>query len=195
MLEVADENKILRLLNNRWLLIASLLLFALVLNREGDRMPTGNEFVYLLYFFKAWHLSTYLPTDWTFQEPTAGHAVFNYTTGWLTRLVSLTSAAWAGRLCSWVATCIGLFRLGRHYKIPPWAVWGGIVLWLLQRQSTVTGEWMIGSFEAKVIAYPCLLFAIDAALSGRNILAGRCAASLFPITPRSACGAGRPWVL
>jgi hypothetical protein len=160
------------------LLIGSLLAFALVLNREGDRMPTGNEFVYLLYFYKAWH-PQFLAGDWTFLEPTAGHAIFNLTTGWMTRLLSLEHAAWIGRGLSWIATFIGLFRLGRYFKIAPVAVWLGILLWLLEKQSLVTSDWMIGTFEAKVIAYPCLLFAIDAALSRRPLLAGVLAGIAF----------------
>jgi len=168
---ISSYPRLVGLLNNRWLLIGSLLLFALVLNREGDHMPTGNEFIYLLYFFKAWH-PKFLATDWTFQETTAGHAIFNYATGWLTLLMPLKAAAWVGRVCSWAATFIGLFRLGRHFRIPPWAIGAGILLWLLQRQSPVTGEWMIGTFEAKVIAYIFLLFGIDAAIRGKNLLAG-----------------------
>jgi hypothetical protein len=164
--------------NHRWVLIASLLAFALVLNREGDRLPTGNEFVYLLYFYHAWH-PHFLPGDWTFTEGTAGHAIFNLTTGWMTLRLSLEHAAWLGRLISWIATFIGLFQVGRHFKIPPIAVWAGIVLWLLERQSLVTGDWMIGTFEAKVIAYPCLLFAVDAVLSGNPLLAGVLAGAAF----------------
>jgi hypothetical protein len=170
VLPVTGPSKVPTVINNRWLLSGSLFLFALLLNREGDRFPTGNEFVYLLYFWKAWH--PFLPTDWTFQENTAGHAIFSQSLGWMSVILPLSAATWIGRFACWVATFIGLFRLGGHYKIPPWAVWVGIVLWLLQRQSPVTGEWMIGSFEAKVIAYPCLLFAIDAVLTDRTVLAG-----------------------
>jgi hypothetical protein len=168
--QTLGQNKPLQWINNRWLLMGSLLLFALLLNREGDRFPTGNEFIYLLYFWKAWH--PYLSTDWTFQETTAGHAIFNIALGWTTRLMSLKAATWVGRVVSWVFTFAGLFRVGRHFKIPPWAVWVGIILWLAQKQSPVTGEWMVGSFEAKVVAYPCLLFAIDAVLMDRSLLAG-----------------------
>ena len=171
VLETRRDFKLPAWINNCWLLIGSLMAFALVLNREGDRFPTGNEFVYLLYFFKAYH-PAYLAGDWTFKEPTAGHAIFNYALGWLTLLMPLRAATWLGRVVCWLAGYFGLFRVGRHFRIPPWAVWVGILLWLLQRQSPVTGEWMIGSFEAKVIAYPCLLFAIDAALRDRVLLAG-----------------------
>jgi hypothetical protein len=153
------------------LLYGSLLAFALVLNREGDRVPSANEFIYMLYFWKAWH-PAFLATDWTFQETTAGHAIFNYAFGWMTLLMPLVTAAWIGRVVCWVATFIGLFRVGRHYKLQDWAVWLGILLWLLQRQSPVTGEWLIGTFEAKTIAYPALVFAIDAALSERFLIGG-----------------------
>jgi hypothetical protein len=166
------------LLQNHWLLLGSLMFFALVLNREGDRVPNGNEYVYLLYFWKAWHPS-FLATDWTFKEPTAGHAVFNFSLGWLTLLMPLSVVVWLGRLSCWAATFLGLFRLGGHFKIPPLAVWAGLLLWLCERQAPVASEWMIGTFEAKVIAYPCLLFAIDAALADRTLLAGVLAGIAF----------------
>ncbi len=114
-----------RYANNFYLQMATLLLFALTLNREGDRVPSGNELVYLLYFLKAYHPHV-LATDWTFQETTAGHGFFNYTTGWLTRLMSLESAAWVGRVSCWVLSFAGLLRVGRNFKIPPG--WSGSAL-------------------------------------------------------------------
>ncbi len=164
--------------DNRWLLIASLMLFAALLNREGDHMPSANEFVYLLYFYKAWH-PQFLAGDWTFKEATAGHAIFNLTTGWMTVKLSLERAAWIGRILGWFATFVGLFQVGRHFKLSPLSIWAGILLWLMEKQSLVTGDWMIGTFEAKVVAYPCLLFAIDAALSERPLVAGILAGIAF----------------
>ena len=151
--------------------MVTLMTFALLLNREGDRVPSGNEFIYLLYFFKRWH-PKFLSTDWTFQEPTAGHAVFNYTTGWLTLIMNLEAAAWVGRVLCWFGVFAGLLRLGRNFKIPSCAIWAGILLWLMEGQSMVTQEWMVGTFEAKCIAYICLLFSIDAALNGKLLRAG-----------------------
>jgi hypothetical protein len=40
----------------------------------------------------------------------------------------------------------------------------GILLWLGAGQTVVDGEWMIGTFEAKCLAYICLLFALDGLL-------------------------------
>jgi hypothetical protein len=158
-----------RLVNNYWLHFGTLFLFALLLNREGTWVPSGNENIYLLYLWKGWHHS-FLATDWTFQEPTAGHPVFNFLFGWLTRLMPLEVVGWIGRLCSWSVLLIALMRIGRHFRITPWMVWTGIMLWLIQRQSFVSNEWIIGTFEAKCVAYACLLFAIDQVLEGKLIL-------------------------
>jgi hypothetical protein len=168
---LSRPNALIDLVNRRSFQLGSLLLWALLMNREGVRVPNGNEFVYLLYFYKAWH-PHFLSADWTFQEATAGHAIFNWTTGWLTLLMPLEWAAWLGRFCVWTGAFVGLMRVGSHFKIPSWAVWMGIILWLVQRQAPVTVEWIVGTFEAKCIAYIFLLFAMDAALRSRNLLAG-----------------------
>lgn len=151
--------------------LAIFLALALFVNRGGNPVPSGNEWVYLLYFYKGWHPS-FLSNDWTFQEPTAGHAVFNYSLGWMTRLMSLWAAAWVGRVCCWVLSFVAIIRLGRWYGISAWAVFAGMLLWMAQRQSIVTSDWMVGTFEAKCVGYICLFFALDAALAGRMVLAG-----------------------
>jgi hypothetical protein len=148
---------------------ALLLGFALVLNREGNRVPGGNEQVYLLYLVKAWH-ARFLATDWTFQEPTAGHPVFNFVFGWPTLFMSVEALAWIGRLTSWTAVFAALMRIGRQFRIPSWLAATGILLWLIQRQSFVSNEWIIGTFEAKCAAYACLLWAIDSILRGRVVV-------------------------
>jgi hypothetical protein len=172
---------VLRCANDFRLQLLTLLAFSLFLNREGDRVPSGNELVYLLYFFKAYHPHL-LATDWTFQETTAGHGFFNHATGWVTLFMSLEHGAWVGRIVCWLLAFVGLLRVGRHFKIPPWAVWGGVMLWLIQRQAVPTTpwtEWMIGSFEAKCPAYVCLLFAIDFAVRDKVLWAGLLAGLSF----------------
>jgi hypothetical protein len=148
---------------------ALLMAFALVLNREGTRVPGGNEQVYLLYLVKAWH-AHFLTSDWTFQEPTAGHPVFNLVFGWPTLFMSLGALGWIGRLASWTAIFIALMRIGRHFRIPFWIISAAILLWLIQRQSFVSNEWIVGTFEAKCAAYACLLWAIDFLLRGRVVV-------------------------
>ena len=168
---IGADPRWLSLLGHRGAQVAGLTLFAGLLNAEGVRVPGGNEWVYLLYFFKAYH-PLFLHTDWTMQETTAGHAVFNYGTGWLTLLMPLAAAAWVGRLACWAGAFVGLLRLGRHYRLPQWAVGLGVLLWMMSRQSFVTEDWIVGSFEAKCVAYVALLFALDAALRQRLVLSG-----------------------
>ena len=150
--------------------LVSLLAFALVLNREGTWVPGGNEQIYLLYLYKAWHHG-FLATDWTFQEPTAGHLIFNVLCGWPTLFLPLNIVCWIGRLASWILTFDVLLRLGKRFGIAPWLAWAGILLWLIQRQSFVANEWIIGTYEAKCIAYICLLWAIEFILDGKVVAA------------------------
>ena len=179
-----DEEKkwwLIRCANDFRVQMLTLLTFALLLNREGDRVPSGNELVYLLYFFKAYHPHL-LSTDWTFQETTAGHGFFNHATGWVTLFMPLEWGAWVGRFASWTLAFVGLLRVGRHFKIPPWTVWACVLLWLVQRQAVPTTawtEWMIGSFEAKCPAYVCLLFAVDFAVRDKPLKAGLLAGLAF----------------
>src|SRR5580658_8594723 len=146
-----------------------LLCVALLLNREGQGVPGGNENTYLLYVYKAWH-PDFLATDWTFQEPTAGHPVFNRLFGWPTLFISLELLGWIGRFGCWTLTFIALLRIGRQFRLPLWIVTGTILIWLFERQAWVATEWIIGTFEAKTVAYVCLLFAIDSILRKRLVL-------------------------
>jgi hypothetical protein len=174
---MSSPGRITALLNHRDVQLLMLLAFALLFNREGDRVPSGNEWIYLLYVYKAWH-PAFLAGDWTFLEPTAGHAIFNWVAGLATLIPakspaqSLSVVAWTGRFFCWTACFIALQRLARRFSIPPWLGCLGIVLWLTERQSLVTTEWIVGTFEAKCVAYACLLFAIDFAIDGKLWRAG-----------------------
>lgn len=145
-----------------------LLAFALLLNQEGPRVPSGNEYTYLLYPFKAFH-PQFLATDWTFQEPTAGHPVFNWTAGWLTLMVSIEAMGWIGRVACCTLMLIALLLVGRQFRLPTWIVSLAILIWLVERQAFVAVEWIIGSFEAKTISYICLFFAMNAILNKRLV--------------------------
>jgi hypothetical protein len=172
---------VLALLKSTSFQLMTLLTCAFFLNREGIRVPAGNELVYLLYIFKAYH-PHFMSADWTFIEPTAGHGFFNLAVGWLTLLMPLTWTAWVGRFACWTLGFVALLRVGRQFKIPSWCAWLGILFWLVERQALPTTqwtEWFIGSFEAKCPAYICLLFALDAALTERPAIAGLLAGLAF----------------
>jgi len=85
-------------------------------------------------------------------------------------------------LC-WAVLIYALQRLARHWEIPFWMATAGVLLWLAAGQTVVGGEWMIGTFEAKSLAYICLLFAIDGLLRERVISPGILLGLTFSLHP------------
>jgi hypothetical protein len=151
----------LRSLKNAFLPnFAVLFAYLFVLNREGAYVPSNNESLYLLQLAKFWNPNI-LSNDWTFAGPLFTHFVFNLIFGPLTRLFSLEVVGWIGRILSWSLILFALFRLGRHFRIPLWMITASILLWLFYGQSIVGGEWVLGTFEAKCIAYALLFFSLN----------------------------------
>jgi hypothetical protein len=146
------------------------LLFAwvLILNREGAFVPSNNESLYLLQLAKLWN-SNFLLNDWTFAGPLTSHFIFNFLVGPFTLLFSMEVVGWIGRIVSWSITLVALFKLGQHFRIPLWMITLSILLWLLYDQSIVGGEWILGSFEAKSIAYPLLFFSLNGFMHRREV--------------------------
>ena len=77
-----------------------------------------------------------------------------------------------GRVACWAVLIYALQRLARHWEIPMWLATAGIAIWLAAGQTIVGGEWMIGTFEAKCIAYICLLFAARRLCAAANLVSG-----------------------
>lgn len=143
----------------------------------GKPVPYSNEYSYLLRLVRTYR-PDFLLNDITFAAPANEHWLFNHLFGLLTLYLSVEVIGWAGRIVCWLALIYALMRLGRHWKIPLWMISGAIFLWLALGQSLVGDEWVIGGFEAKCLAYICLLFALDGFCSGRElypaILLGLC---------------------
>ncbi|HEY2847455.1 MAG TPA: hypothetical protein VGI80_06535, partial [Pyrinomonadaceae bacterium] len=131
--------------------------------------PFGNEYVYLLRLKRTYD-PTFLLNDVSFAAPATEHWFFNHLFGLFTYVASLDVIAWTGRVVCWAVLIYALRRLARHWEIPLWMATAGILLWLAAGQTVVGGEWMIGTFEAKCLAYICLLFAIDGLLRERVII-------------------------
>lgn len=134
----------------------------------GKPVPSSNEFSYLIRLYQTYH-PDYLLNDMTMAAPANEHWLFNHLFGLLTYFLSIEVIGWAGRITCWAVLLYALIRLGRHWKIPLWMVSFSIFLWLCLGQSVVADEWIIGGFEAKCVAYICLLFALDGFCSGREI--------------------------
>ncbi len=145
-----------------WLAFA--FLFAAVFIFHGKTVPFSNEFLYLLRI-----APNFLPNDWTFSGPANEHWLFNSIFSFPARFLSLEIVGWAGRIAVWSACLIALIKLGKEWKISYAAIAVSIFVWLAFGQAAVNAEWIFGGFEAKTVAYVCLLFALKGFLKKRLI--------------------------
>lgn len=138
---------------NFWLCFA--FLFLAVILFCGKLVPYSNEFLYLPRLEP-----NFLPNDWTFSVPANEHWFFNFIFSLPARIFSLETVGWLGRIAVWIACLIALLKLGRRWEISYRAIAVSVLLWLAFSQAVVNGEWIFGGFEAKTVAYVCLLFAL-----------------------------------
>jgi hypothetical protein len=148
---------------------ALLFIYVLLMNREGSFVPSNNESTYLLQLAKLWHPDL-LSNDWTFSGRSSSHFVFNFLFGPLTLLFPLEVVGWMGRILSWSLILLALFQLGKHFRIPLWMITVSVLFWLFYRQSIVGGEWILGTFESKCIAYALLFFSLNGFMHERSVL-------------------------
>ncbi len=137
------------------LVICFAFLFLAVLLFHAKTVPFGNEFPYLLRL-----QPNFLPNDWTFSSPAHEHGLFNLIFSFPSHIFSLEVAAWICRIASWIVLLVAMLRLGLHWQIAYWKVAASVFIWLAFAQTVVNEEWIFGGFEAKVVAYVCLLVSL-----------------------------------
>lgn len=160
MLTASKDSDSLRL--HFWLCIA--FLFLTVLAFHGKTVPYNNEWIYLLRLDPS-----LLQHDWSFAQPANEHWLFNSVFGNLSSVFSIVTIGWIGRIAVWILCLIALVRLGKQWKISYLALTFSVGLWLAFEQAVVNREWIFGTFEAKTVAYACLLFALSG-FSARRIV-------------------------
>lgn len=158
----------LRILHDN-LLANFIFLLILIIILKGWPVPEGNEFLYLLLPVKQWDPS-FLLNDWTLSSPWNTHLIFNSIIAPFTSVFSVVAIGWAGRIVCWSLILLALFELGKEFGIPLWTITVSVILWILQDQAIVGGEWVIGGFEAKCVAYVFLLFSLKGFIRGRDTL-------------------------
>lgn len=129
-------------------------------------VPGINESHYLP---KAKHLwdSSFAPGD-LFLESHDSHFLTSMLAGLAAGWMPLTAVAWLGRLLSWLLLAWSWQRLRRCLGLP--AVVGPLALagWLLGvHYGHWAGEWVVGGFEAKTLAYPFVLLGLADLVDGR----------------------------
>ncbi|QDV73323.1 DUF6798 domain-containing protein [Botrimarina mediterranea] len=142
------------------------LVFLVFFVAGGDPSPGVNEPHYLCRLRHFWDPS-YCPGDLFLDSPDA-HFTVVWLFGWVTQLFSLEATAWIGRLVSWALIAAGWTRLV-HRVMPGTllAPLGAALVVYGTRQLHFAGEWLIGGFEAKTLAYGFVFFAIADAIDGR----------------------------
>lgn len=131
-----------------------------------EPVPAVNETHYLVKSKHAWD-STFAPGD-IFLESHDSHVLFTTLAGNLARLMPLTAVAWWGRVACWFFVAWAWRKLMKSLEIPTVVGIMSLVSWYLAIQfGNWAGEWAIGGFEAKSLAYPCILVAIAEVIEQR----------------------------
>jgi hypothetical protein len=143
------------------------LIFFLV---AGSPPPDVGESHYLVKAKHYWD-SNWCPGD-LFLDSRDAHQTFYWTFGWTTRLVSLESAAWLGRVTTWSLLAWSWRRLSWAVVPRPMAaLLSAAWLLALMRHFHLAGEWVVGGVEAKGFAYVLVFLALEAVVRGRWPLA------------------------
>lgn len=151
----------------RWIAPAEIaLLLMLFVFQAGWPAPDVNEPHYLGKAKHYWN-HDWAPRDFFFESADT-HRVFYLTCGWLTRWCSLTQFAWLGRLATWLLLAAAWQRLcqavvGRA----GWAVPAGTIFLAFNVGCHLAGEWVLGGFEAKGLAYALVFAALVSLVRNR----------------------------
>jgi len=140
-------------------------LFALIMLLAGEPVPGVNESHYLP---KAKHLfdSTFCAGDLFFQSHDA-HGLAAGLAGALSLWLPLYAVAWVGRLLGWLCLAWAWRQLRLAINMN-WIVGAAALCsWYFAIDyGNWAGEWAIGGFEGKSLAYPCVIVAFSQLFRG-----------------------------
>ncbi len=128
------------------------------------------------------------------------HRVFYLTLGWLTRYLQLEPLAWCGRLATWALLAWAWRRLSWTVAPRPGlAVLSGFLFLTLSAGYQLAGEWVVGGFEAKGLAYVLVFLALAEIARDRwraaCLLLGAASAFHVLVGGWSVVAAGCGWLL
>ncbi len=150
----------------RWRML-EVALITVIFTAEGAwPVPDVNESHYLVKAKHFWD-PTFAAGDF-FLESADGHVVFYALCGWPTLWMSLSAYAWCGRIITWIALACAWQSLSSVVVTRRFlAVLSAALFIVLQRNCSMAGEWVVGGFEAKGIAYALVWFALAAMVRGK----------------------------
>lgn len=171
------------------LVVAAVWLSFLLVSLVSAPIPAVNEPHYLAMARHSWD-SAWCADD-LFLSSFPAHRVFYWTFGWLTLLFDFTTVAILGRAislamlaASWTSLVTRLQRDDTDRPTPIAAALLSAWVFLgLQAVGNLSGEWLIGGFESKVIAYAFVFWNLAAIFDGRPMLASVCAGAAVSFHP------------
>lgn len=143
----------------QWLLEALLIAVCFFLY-AGQPAPDVNESHYLTKAKHFWDAS-YCPDDLFLGSPFS-HWLFYVSFGWMTKFMSLAAFAWTGRILTWSLMAFAWQRLSSAIvPLKYMSVLSALFFLLLNDKFHLAGEWVVGGFEAKGIAYFFVIYALS----------------------------------
>ena len=183
----------------RWLATLEVaLVLGIFFLQAGWPVPDVNEPHYLGKARHFWN-PQWAEGDFFFDSADT-HRVFYLACGWLTRWVSLWAFAWIGRLATWLLLALAWQRLcefvvGRAR----WAALSAALFLTFNVGCHLAGEWVVGGFEAKGLAYALVFAALAALVRNRwnlaLVVAGGASAVHVLVGGWSAIALGVCWLL
>ena len=147
------------------------LIFAVFFLHGAWPTPDLNETGYLTKAEHFWNHNAFA-NDF-FCNTGDAHTVFYWAFGWLTTTdLSLDTVAWIGRIVTWLMLAVAWRGLSFSILPRAWlAVLSAEVFILLTEQTHMAGEWIVGGFEAKGLAWVFVLWAMQSMIRDRWNLA------------------------
>lgn len=145
-----------------WLAVGEIVLTVAIFYLSTPEPPPGvNEPHYLCRLRHAVDPS-FCAGDFFLETPDA-HAIFVFAFAWTTRIWTLPVVAWLGRLVCWVLLAWAWRRL--CWLVVPQPLFSSLAasLWVVGiAECNFAGEWVVGGFEAKCLAYVFVLLGLRA---------------------------------
>lgn len=136
----------------------------------GQLPPDVNESHYLTKAKHAWD-SSFCPGD-LFLSSSFSHWLFYQTTAWLNAFLTLDQVAWTGRWITWALLAFAWQRLSwRIAATKGLSILSAAVFLILNDRFHLAGEWVVGGFEAKGLAYFFVLMALGSLTRSKLISA------------------------
>ena len=153
-------------ISRQWIAIEIVAIFFLLFVYAGWPTPDVNEAHYLAKAKHVWDPG-WCPRD-HFLNSAYAHIVFYWLFGWLTVVLPLPAVAWVGRVLTWLLLSVAwwrlIFRIGGQVGLP--LLTAGLALCLWSR-CAMAGEWVVGGFEAKSIAYAFVFLGLAELVANR----------------------------